>query len=130
MTAAQLEVGSTATPFVQESYATNLVKCMRYYQRHIVPKLRGVVTSATVASRMGMTFPVTMRVAPTASISGTLSVFDGTNISTSTSFSGGFTFMRPESFECELLCSTGLTFGRPALVIDSATGSIVLSAEL
>lgn len=82
MTAAQLEVGSTATPFVQENYATNLVRCMRYYQRLIKPRVVGQAYASSAIARLGGDLPVRMRVAPTRSISGIIDVVVGGGAST------------------------------------------------
>ncbi|SCI75881.1 Uncharacterised protein [uncultured Clostridium sp.] len=67
---AKLEVGSVATPFVPADYATELMRCMRYYWRpetylytHFVPADRDQWYLL-----VGLVFPVRMRVAPTTTI--------------------------------------------------------------
>jgi len=82
MTAAQLEVGSTATPFVQENYATNLDRCMRYYQRLIKPRVVGQAYASNAIARLGGNLPVRMRVAATRSVSGIIDVVVGGGAST------------------------------------------------
>ena len=129
----KLEIGSTATDFVPESYAENLVKCMRYYQRHVRPRLRGVVgNTAYSVARMGMILPVPMRTAPTLTSSGTFSIFDGSTIATSSSISS--TFLESTSIEVDIsgLSNNLLVNGRAAVAfIDSnQTPVITLSADL
>jgi hypothetical protein len=72
ITGVQLEKGSTATSFDYRPYGTELALCQRYYYK-IFPNAAdsslagaGSTTSATVATYMNGSFPVTMRVAPTA----------------------------------------------------------------
>ena len=75
LTGVQLEVGSTATPFENESYATTLQKCQRYFYRiggdfetaatdTQVGRLASGVLSSATASVMMRPNPVTMRDAP------------------------------------------------------------------
>ncbi|MBC8529547.1 hypothetical protein H8699_08930 [Christensenellaceae bacterium NSJ-44] len=66
----KLEVGGAATPYVPADYATELMRCMRYYWRpftylytHHVPADRD-----SWYLLAGITFPVRMRVAPTTTI--------------------------------------------------------------
>jgi len=69
VTGVQLEVGSVATPFEFEDYGTTLAKCQRYYHRMVegagVSIGVGFYVSATQVDTI-VSFPVTMRTAPTA----------------------------------------------------------------
>jgi hypothetical protein len=75
----QLEYGSSATRFVRRPYAEELAICQRFYWRHTVTDFGGtpnedVLTMAQAFSTTGIwgcpiDFPVTMRVAPTSSLS-------------------------------------------------------------
>ena len=86
----QLEVGRTAAPFVRSglTYGGELLLCQRYYQTYQVNELVvgnpysavGLTTGAQYATT---NFPVTMRIAPTASsTSGSTTYFSATYIST------------------------------------------------
>ncbi len=66
----QLEYGRQATPFEYRSYAEELALCQRYYLK--VPANSASYlpcTNASDHSRLHLMFPVTMRVAPTATMS-------------------------------------------------------------
>ena len=71
ITGVQLEKGSTATSFDYRPYGTELALCQRYYYRLTQPTassyfpVNGLCTASTLA-RVAATFPVTMRVVPTA----------------------------------------------------------------
>jgi hypothetical protein len=70
ITGVQLEVGTVATPFEFKSYADDLQQCLRYYYRispAAVSKVFGACSANTTTSANVVgTFPVPMRVAPTA----------------------------------------------------------------
>ena len=73
ITGVQLEVGSTATDFEHRSYGEELALCQRYYQQTTGiyhPILRAYAPSAT-ALGISVDFPVTMRVIPTLTKTGT-----------------------------------------------------------
>ena len=75
ITGVQLEVNDTATDFEYENYGTTLAKCQRYYFQLNGDNgdrvgVGGYNTGASEA-RMDVTFPVTMRSAPTISGTGT-----------------------------------------------------------
>ena len=134
MTAAQLEVGSTATPFVQESYATNLVKCMRYYQRHVEPRLSGVtLQTGSAINRFGMALPVRMRSSPSISLTGNLGVLAGNAVRLA-QYQSGTTFSRPDRIELEAVFTSSEPAGvyvqsyLPLAGSDAAV--MTLSAEL
>jgi hypothetical protein len=64
----QLEVGSVATPFEFEDYATTLAKCQRYFLRvggTAFGPLGLCSTQSTTAGRVLVPFPVAMRTSPT-----------------------------------------------------------------
>jgi len=74
ITGVQLEKGSTATPFEQRLYGTELALCQRYYF-----KISGGSGSrlgighniSTIGALVNLSFPVTMRTAPTVTRGGT-----------------------------------------------------------
>jgi len=71
VTAVQMEVGeytsATLPPFQHESYGNNLARCQRYFYRMLDGNAKSAATfSYYSASRVeaGVSFPVTMRIAP------------------------------------------------------------------
>ena len=71
VTGIQLEVGSVATEFEQENYGTTLAKCQRYYYKHEIASGENGPYFTQYHSGHKFVhdfFPVTMRVAPTASV--------------------------------------------------------------
>ncbi len=72
ITGVQLEKGSTATSFDFRSYGTEFQLCQRYYyriQESTFSRL-GVVPNTTTNREAPMFFPVTMRSAPTVTVTG------------------------------------------------------------
>jgi len=67
VTGVQLEVGSVATPFERRPFGTELALCQRYYYRISEVASNAVgMCAATTNARLNITFPTTMRAAPTA----------------------------------------------------------------
>jgi hypothetical protein len=69
ITNAQLEVGTSATPFERRLYNQELANCQRYYYRisPVATNQYGIGYSATASTtRFQTQFPCTMRIAPTA----------------------------------------------------------------
>ena len=87
ITGLQMEVGDTATDFEHRSFADELQKCQRYYQVLDSQFANGGYLRYCTAYMYGATsaegsfhFPVEMRATPTLTASGTIAVFDGTNV--------------------------------------------------
>lgn len=68
VTELQLEEGGTATPFERRPIGGELVLCQRYAQP-LSAKVNSVATAAAQSIGLTITFPVTMRAAPTFSTS-------------------------------------------------------------
>jgi hypothetical protein len=81
ITGVQLEAGSTASPFENRSYGTELALCQRYYQTGIGMALGWSAGSTTMGG--SAQFVVTMRAAPTSAV--TVAAYSGTNYSGSPS---------------------------------------------
>ena len=107
ITGVQLEVGSVATDFEHRSFAQELKLCQRYCQVYLNPKLRGVLASSDQFQRMGMTLLETMRADPSASWSGTQSVYAGSGVADIT----GITSSYPDPYSYEFDASTSGSFG-------------------
>ena len=129
ITGIQLEVGEQATPFEHRSFADELQKCKRYFQTYNEPPARGV-TSGGSTDRMAFMLPVTMRAAPSVTISGTLNWYDGAALGTITSFSA--TYTEPHSVEFDANFATGSSSAGRGMVIYNAddTGTLNMDAEL
>lgn len=122
----QIEPGLTPTIF--ERRDDEMRRCQRYFIRLIEPPLRGVVCGV-VANRCGMPLPVRMRVAPIATLSGALQVFDGTNVSTISCIVT--TYNTVEGVEVDFQLTSPLEIGRPAVVfVAGQEGIIDLNSEL
>ena len=84
ITGVQLEVGSSATGFEYRQYTTEFTLCQRYYQK--LGNATGVGNwYNNTAIQVIFNFPVIMRTAPTASMTGALTFFDGKDQITETS---------------------------------------------
>jgi len=75
ITGVQLETGSIATPYERQIYNEQLAQCQRYYLQtatttNSVPTFYSYVVNGVTIGVTSM-FPVAMRIAPTATVSGT-----------------------------------------------------------
>ena len=82
LTQVQLEVGDKATPFEHEPFGVTLQKAMRYYQKHgnetsTHRYLAPAYANQTTQAQGVLTLPVTMRAAPTTSVSGSFELLSG-----------------------------------------------------
>ena len=131
-TGLQLEVGSVATPFEHRSYADELRRCQRYCQVYVCPKLRGVKgANATDYQRLGMTLLNTLRSTPTATWSGTQSIYDGGTTASVTGISAAY--LATQSFEIDGSGSGNLSGSYGAAIVAYKGGNeatLTLSAEL
>jgi len=98
ITGVQLEQNTTATPFEWLPYSTELALCQRYYQRLSGQFFVPLYNENTTSGRATITYPVTMRIAPTAlEQSGTASDYNlrtfstGKNLTSVPSFDQGTT---------------------------------------
>ena len=131
ITGVQLEAGSVATDFEHRPFATERRLCQRYYQKYTNPKLRGVLGNSTDFQRMGMPLLVEMRADPSATWSGTQSVYDGIGTASITGMSA--VYVDPASIEFDSSVSGSLGAGSGSSVIAYTGGdeaTLMLNAEL
>ena len=128
LTGVQLEQNYQPTPFEQRPIGTETSLCQRYYTSLTDPAMRGVWGGATNINRMATILPVKMRAAPAVTLSGTLSVYDGTNTGTVTAL--GSTYSTVDSIEFDAAAATGtFTLGRPAILYNSTAAKINCNSE-
>jgi len=129
ITGVQLEVGEQATPFEHRSYGDELQLCKRYYQSITEAPLKGVASSSTSINRLATILPVEMRTAPTASFSGTVSLYDGFGVGSLSSVSSAYSTV--DSIEFDATVSSFTAAGRSIAVYrNSKTGKFIADAEL
>jgi len=87
ITGVQLEVGDTATDFEHRTFADELQRCQRYYSvldssfsNGAYYRYCNAFMNAATAAQGTYHFPVEMRATPTLTASGTIAVYDGTNV--------------------------------------------------
>jgi hypothetical protein len=140
ITGVQLEVGSTATSFDYRPYGTELALCQRYYYKTFPAAGTKILTTGgncegTTTAYGAVSFPVTMRTAPSAlEQSGTASDYVVFHSATSTTCSAVPTFNSATTQNIgstNATVASGLTANRPAnLGTNSANGYLAWSAEL
>ena len=133
LTGVQLEVGDIATLFEHRSFGEELSRCQRYCQVYVNPRLRGVLGSGSSSdfNRMGMTLLNTLRTDPSATWSGTQSVYGGSGVASITGINT--LYVDPYSFEIDGAASGTLSGGAGTAVVAYTGGSeatLTLSAEL
>jgi len=142
VTGVQLEKGTVATPFERRPYGTELALCQRYYYK-IFPNLvdtfltgSGMSASGTSANAMAGTFPVTMRIRPTAlEQSGTASHYNigqpGLTNLASTAVPTLSSFTTDSMFFVNGTVASGLQNPAPCLLRTANTAAFIAwSAEL
>jgi hypothetical protein len=133
VTGVQLEVGSTATPFEHRSYGEELQLCKRYFQIHgneqtTYRYLAAGFCNSTSQAQGVLPLPVTMRTAPTTTVSGNWQLING---SAGPSISLSTKQLNASSIGLEA-SGSGFTLNSGAIFRDSndATASVKLDAEL
>jgi len=89
LTAVQLEVGSTATPFEHKTYAQELFACQRYWQR-VKENWWAYATSASVIDSFVQFIP-DMRAAPSVTLDDNTPTFQKVNVANVTGSSSSIT---------------------------------------
>ena len=88
ITGVQLEVGTTASDFEFLPHDVNLQRCQRYYQQYGASgenlHLVGVQNGTTTGARLGATLIKDLRTNGSTSTSGTLAVYNGADVRSST----------------------------------------------
>jgi hypothetical protein len=135
-TGVQLEKGSTATPFEQRLYGTELSLCQRYYQQYGGDDLYAPVAPLGIASgatdvKCIFVFPVQMRATPSVAQS-TLQLADSIAGYSVTGISQGSGEQSRKACNINFSVASGLTQFRPYWVRtnNNASGYLAISAEL
>ena len=137
ITGVQLEAGSVATPFERRSYGQELALCQRYClvdtnESAAYRWFASGYTTSTTGASLGRQFPVTMRVAPSITASGTWLVDGPTFGVTPTSVTDTGAASRAVA-RITVTASSGYVASNPVwLASDGTTNlrSITYSAEL
>jgi hypothetical protein len=87
ITGVQLEVGSVATPFERRDYGRELIMCMRYFQTRTQILVQAYART-DFFSASSLPFPVTMRAAPTVTLTNGSTVNLNVSIASSPSPTG------------------------------------------
>jgi hypothetical protein len=132
ITNAQLEIGTSATPFERRLYGQELANCQRYYWK-VGPTTQmlgtsGYVPGSGVVYRLGYEFPVPMRATPTINFNSVF-VWDGTNVVGSLAFSGTGNYTNYQRLDGDYTTAAGLTTGTYARIYLNSS-YIDISAEL
>jgi hypothetical protein len=141
ITGVQLEVGSVATPYAPNSatYQGELAACQRYYYRQtstddIYSRFAFGSAYATTAAQFLFSFPVQMRVKPSAletSAFGTFLLWDGANNNNATAV-GGMTRQSVNNASVDFTTAATMTQYRPYWILanNSTSAYVGFSAEL
>lgn len=138
VTGVQLEVGSAATGFEHKSYGTELAECQRYYYMHASgngPLVGGGFYNSATSLYVNVSFPVTMRAAPTPAVSSGTSYFYALYGSTSDLFNTFDTYFNssPNGITLYATSATGAsgTANYPCIVSNyNASSTVAFSADL
>ena len=135
ITGLQMEVGdfdvNSIAPFQHESFGDSFARCQRYFQKYTQPPLIGSANANNSVARASIgLFPVQMRVAPTASQSGTFNWFySNSHQPTSTALAASYTDVDGAEFDITV-SGTGMTATHPCSVVQSGSGYLSFSAEI
>jgi hypothetical protein len=137
ITNAQLEIGTSATPFERRLYNQELANCQRYYYKAIsnAVQLGAGWNSSTTAAITLTTFPVEMRIAPSAvEQTGTAANYRVLHGVTATACSAVPTFNRGATHSAltNFTVSSGLTAGQGSAgsAASAVTAFLAWSVEL
>ena len=112
ITGVQLEIGTTATPFENRMYGTELALCQRYYQRNFNPQM--VVWYGSSSCLSTQKCVVSMRAAPTCSaISGVAQTVDVYGVGNVTYTTNNFDSQTVNGFRFFGACTANYGTGQP-----------------
>ena len=127
ITGVQLEKGSTATSFDYRPYGTELALCQRY-ALSFGPnngEFFGYCYT-TNSSVINFSFPVSMRVDPSITTSGSWVGYNATNSQTSATLTANV----QSPLNASLVCAFTATAGTPTRLSSNSSGKIIFSSEL
>jgi hypothetical protein len=140
LTEVQLEVGDTATDFEHRTFADELQRCQRYYyimdssttNGNYLRYCNAFFKSATAAEGV-IHLPVEMRATPTLTKTGTIGMYDGSNLLNISTFVLGNDGSNNKIvvIDANNIASGGVQY-RPGVILSSnnQTSKVELSAEL
>jgi len=138
LTGVQLELGEQATPFEHRSYADELIRCQRYYEKINVKGYfsAGVAGNALSTYGASVSLSVAKRSTPTITLppagntTGTIAFVNGTANFPTTIGTNSVAFVTDNRFSIRGTGYAGLTTGQVALVYAGGTVSLEADAEL
>ena len=135
ITGVQLEAGETASDFEFLPVDINRIRCQRYYTEIRDPAMRGVFGggAGAGASRMAVWFPVAMRTAPSITISGTFTFWNGAATFTGSTLNNSFQSGSPSNCcDLDININTAGTQGQACIqyMTGGNTKLIKLNSEL
>ena len=131
LTGVQLEVGEQATPFEHRSYADELARCKRYFERWTPDSnSHGIVVSQAYSTGQAqLTFPFSeKRAAPTYSVSGNANLRNASGDSATASLVSSHA--GKQSIFLTYSRGSGLSAGNASMFRLAASGYLDLDAEL
>jgi hypothetical protein len=126
----QLERGGSASTFETRAIGSELALCQRYFDSLVTPASSGVGSNGTTAARFGGRSSVTMRTSPSVTISGTISIYDGSGTFALTSSAITGSYSSPNSYQLNLTVTATGQYRPFVLLVGSGSGSITLNSEL
>ena len=116
------------SPFVMRSYQDELLICKRYFYNG-VPPLIGVASSASTIGRASCRHPVSMRAAPTLTVTSALTFFDGTGVMTVSAVGTNYSSVDAIQFDVASMAGPTATY-RPVIVLPPSGGNLNVDARL
>ena len=137
ITGVQLEAGTTATPFENRLYGTELALCFRYFRQYSAASNPltnamigyGLASSSTQIYRWGFMMDVSMRAYPTINFSSGVACWAGSNVPAATASTS---YSNPNYVDMDIT-TTGLTFtanGVAKVYFPTTAEYVRVSAEL
>ena len=129
ITGIQMELGSQATEFEHRSFGEELGLCHRYFQRQFPPACNGVTNGSSSIARMTVVLQSTMRVAPSTTIVGNISVYSGTHATYFSSLGNSWTTPNQFQFDASTAATIQSAVGQGAVVFNDNSANTALETD-